>query len=186
MEKRINKIERKDRTRGQMRLLQIFYKELNSWEVASVGARMASGLMLFVGTPLLWIPWQEQESGHLESVMFVQITLLMCLGIFMYLCPYLSFQEFYGEKVDNRRHTRVVKILQYLPVDKRSILLFLLGKLFRMILILGVLQLAGQWLAAWLSYGKLITGNFLYPVILGMLLPAGVNALTVVMEVRGM
>ena len=186
MEKRINKIERKDRTRGQMRLLQIFYKELNSWEAASVGARMASGLMLFVGTPLLWIPWQEQESGHLESVMFVQITLLMCLGIFMYLWPYLYFQEFYGEKGDNRRHTRVVKILQYLPVDKRSILLFLLGKLFRMILILGVIQLAGQCLAAWLSYGKLITGNFLYPVILGMLLPAGVNALTVVMEVRGM
>ena len=55
-----------------------------------------------------------------------------------------------------------------------------------MILILGVIQLAGQCLAAWLSYGKLITGNFLYPVILGMLLPAGVNALTVVMEVRGM
>lgn len=104
----------------------------------------------------------------------------------MYLWPYLYFQEFYGEKVDNRRHTRVVKILQYLPVDKRSILLFLLGKLFRMILILGVIQLAGQCLAAWLSYGKLITGNFLYPVILGMLLPAGVNALTVVMEVRGM
>lgn len=45
---------------------------------------------------------------------------------------------------------------------------------------------AGQCLAAWLSYGELTTGNFLYPMILGMLLPAGVNTLTVVMEVRGM
>ncbi len=186
MEKRTDKIERKDRTRGQMRLLQNFYKELNSWEAASICARMVSGLMLFVGTPLLWIPWQEQVRGQLETVMCVQIIFLMCMGIFMYLQPYLYFQEFYGEKADHRRKARVVKILQYLPVDKRSILWFLLGKLFRMILILGVIQLAGQCLAAWVSYGELRPGNFLYPMIGGMLLPAGVNALTVALEVRGM
>ena len=37
-EVRMDKNERKDRTRGQVRLLQEFYKNLQTWEVSSVGA----------------------------------------------------------------------------------------------------------------------------------------------------
>ena len=51
-EVRMDKNERKDRTRGQVRLLQEFYKNLQTWEVSSVGAWLGAGILLSVGTAL--------------------------------------------------------------------------------------------------------------------------------------
>lgn len=180
------KMERKDRTRGQIRLLHNFYKELITWEVESIGTWMVAGLLLFAETPLFCIPWQEYGGEQLDKMMGYMIVLLGCMGTFLYMRPYLYMREFSGGDNVQRRQVRVVERLRYLPVDKKSILFFLWRKLFRLLLILGGIWLAMQCLVAGISCGGLTIGNFLYPISAGMLLPAVVNGIAVAAEVWGM
>ena len=182
MNKFVDKFEKKDRISGQIRLLQNFYKELNGWEISSVGAWFAAGLLLVIGTPLFWIPIQDFNHSH--SGMYVLSSFIICMGLFLYMQPYFCIQEFCEEKPLARKQKSIMRILRYLPVDRRSIFLFLLKKLFRMVLILGSIQLTGQCLAAGLSIGRLSVENFLFPILLGMLLPAAVNVWMMEQQIR--
>ena len=180
------KMEKKDHTRGQIRLLRDFYKELITWEVESIGAWMVAGIILFAETPLFCIPWQEYGGEQLDKMLGYMIVLLGCMGTFLYMRPYLYMREYSGGDKAQRRQVRVVERLRYLPVDKKSILFFLWGKLFRLLLILGGIWLVLQCLVVGISCGRLTLGNFLYPISVGMLLPAVVNGIAVAAEVRGM
>lgn len=180
------KMERKDRTRGQIQLLRNFYKQLITWEVESIGAWMVTGIILFAETPLFCIPWQEYGGEQLNKMMGYMMVLLGCMGAFLYMRPYLYMREFSGEDKTQHRQVRVVERLRYLPVDKKSILFFLLGKLFRLFLILGGIWLILQCLVAGISCGGLALGNFLYPIFVGILLPAVVNGIAVAAEVLRM
>lgn len=73
--------------------------------------------------------------------------------------------------------------LQYLPVSRRSILLFQLKKLFRMVLILGTVQLVGQCAVTAIAYRRLELRNLLFPILLGMLVPGVMSGLIVVTSV---
>ena len=175
----MDKNERKDRIRGQVRLIREFYKNLQTWEVESVGAWIAAGILLSCGTVFFWIPCQEYGGASLDQMMYIMMFFLVCMGLVLYLRPYLLIYENGTE----RRQKNIMEKLQYLPVDRRSILFFQLGKLFKMAVILGVIQLIGQCAAALIAYGRLETRNFLFPIVFGMLLPAGMNALSVVFGV---
>ena len=83
--------ERRDRTRGQVRLLRQFYKDLRSWEVTSVGAWIAAGFLLFVDGVLFLIPWQKYAGCELET--YVGIFAVLWMGIYMYMIPYMMITE---------------------------------------------------------------------------------------------
>ena len=171
----MDKNERKDRILEQVRLLREFYKNLQTWEVESVGAWIAAGILLSCGTVFFWIPCQEYGGDSLDQMMYIMMFFLICMGLVLYLRPYLLIYE----NGTQRRQKNIMEKLQYLPVDHRSILYFQLGKLFKMAVILDAVQLAGQCVAVLIAFGHLEPRNFLFPIVFGMLLPAGVNVLSI-------
>ena len=175
-EVRMDKNERKDRTRGQVRLLQEFYKNLQTWEVSSVGAWLGAGILLSVGTALFWIPSQEYGADSPDQMMYVLMTYLLWIGLVLYMNPYTTITE-------ERKRKSIMSKLQYLPVSRRSILLFQLKKLFRMVLLLGTVQLVGQCAVTAIAYRRLELRNLLFPILLGMLVPGVMSGLIVVTSV---
>lgn len=175
-EVRMDKNERKDRTRGQVRLLQEFYKTLQTWEVSSVGAWLGAGILLSVGTALFWIPSQEYGGDSPDQMMYVLMTYLLWIGLVLYMNPYTTITE-------ERKRKSIMSKLQYLPVSRRSILLFQLKKLFRMVLLLGTVQLVGQCAVTAIAYRRLELRNLLFPILLGMLVPGVMSGLIVVTSV---
>lgn len=173
----MEKWEKRDRVRGQLRTLKYFFKNLLGWEVSSVGARLGAGFFLTISVMLAWIPYQEY--GGEELTLPLMIGWFFWFGLFFYLRPYLVV-----EGTDHKGGT-VMEKLKYLPVDRGSILLFLFQKLFKLLLPLFLVQLAGQCVAAFLSYGALSPCNLLYPLIAGLLCPGGIMALVIVTNVFG-
>ncbi len=162
--------ERRERLRRQVRALEVFYKKYQNREAAGAGARFVSVLLLSVGTVLVWVPYQTFSSD--ESILSVTVSgYLLWMGIHMYMRPLAYI-------VENRRNRPMQRKLQYLPVDRRSILYFQAKRLLFLLIPLGLVLQAGQCAAAYLSYGRIELCNALYPLLAGMAVPGGMGWVT--------
>ena len=163
--------ERRDRIRGQMRTLTHFFKELQTWDVSYIGSWLVTGTLVPVSSVMFFVPYQKMSADELH--LYLIMSYLLVIGLFMYLRPYLLI-------IENRKTKRVAEKLQYLPVSRAGYLLFVLKKLSRLLLLAGGVQLVGQCAAAYLCYSHIGAGNILWPVMAGVVLPGGVNALAAV------
>lgn len=169
---RTERCERRDRLRGQIRTLSAFYKNCQTWEVASVGAWLVAGILLSVQMPLLWVPYQEYSSD--ERILCGTVALyLLWLGIYMYLRPYTCIAE-------GRKSLSMPAKLKFHPVDRRSLRCFFARRLLVLLCPIGAAQLAGQCVAAFLICGRVDLCNVLYPLLAGLLIPGGLAWLTAV------
>lgn len=150
-----------------MRTLETFYKKCQDWEAASVSAVFVSVILLSVGTVLVWVPYQVFSSD--EPVLSVTVSgYLLWMGVLMYMRPFSYI-------VENRRNRLMQMKLQFLPVDRRSILFFQAKRLFIMLVPLGLVQLAGQCALAYLICGRIELCNVLCPLLAGMIFPGAMG-----------
>lgn len=172
----MDKRERKEQIREEMCLLQKLYKELQTWEVSSIGAWAVAAILLSIGTLPFLIPYQEYGTGQSDQTMCVVILYLLWFGLIMYMNPYMTLTE--GQKKKS-----IVGKLQYLPIYRRSILFFQLKKLLRMVLLLGAVQLVGQCGITAIICRRLELCNLLFPVVAGMLVPGAASGLCITFSV---
>lgn len=161
--------EKRDRIRGQIRTLEAFYKNLQTWDVSNIGAWLVAGILVPIATVIYWIPCQEMNADE-RGLYYLMFSYILMIGQFMYLRPYLMISE-------NRKMKRISEKLQYLPVSRAGLFLFVVKKLSRMVLLAGSVQLIGQCVTAYAFYARIELCNVLLPLLTGVALPGGVNLL---------
>lgn len=164
--------EKRDRIRGQVRTLEYFFKNLQTWEVSHIGAWLVTGIFTSLATVLICVPYQA--FGGREMTLWGVAEYLLWLGEFMYLSPYLII-------IEGKRRKMIAEKLKYLPIDRRSMYYFLLRKMVRLLLLLGAVQLVGQCVIAIFCYGRLEVCNILYPLLMGIVLPGAINVLCILL-----
>jgi len=142
----------------QQEVLEGFFKELFTWDMANVGFWVATGLMELILGILLLIPAEELDTPLKGILWMVSI-----FGANWYIMAYLQIH-------DEGKQCKVYDRLKYLPVSLRQIRLFRLRKLVvfsaKMTGVFLVIQLIA------LIFSREFTWTcILYPICFGFLFP---------------
>lgn len=142
----------------QQEVLEQFFKELFTWDMANVGFWVVTGLMELILGVLLLIPAEELDSA-LKGICFM----VSIFGANWYIMAYLQIY-------DDGKQCKVYDRLKYLPVSLQQIRLFRLRKLVvfsaKMTAVFLVVQLLALLFSREFSWASI-----LYPVCFGFLFP---------------
>ena len=145
----------------QQEVLEGFFKELFTWDMANVGFWLVTGLMEFILGVLLLIPVEELD-GALKGILFM----VSIFGANWYLMAYLQIY-------DDGKQCKVYDRLKYLPVSLQQIRLFRLRKLVMFSAKMTGVFLAIQLLA--LIFSREFSWTCIwYPVSFGFLVPVAI------------
>lgn len=142
----------------QQEVLENFFKELFTWDMANVGFWLVTGLMELILGILLLIPAEELDSA-LKGILFM----VSIFGANWYLMAYLQIH-------DDGKPCKVYDRLKYLPVSLQQIRLFRLRKLVVFSTKMTTVFLVIQILALLLSR-EFTWACILYPICFGFLFP---------------
>lgn len=150
----------------QQKILDSFYGEMNTWSPESCGYRIVSWICVAVMLIFVCFPYQE-ISEDMMSLM-VMVVVFGMNGCFYHIKQYIRFNE-------NQKETNLSVKLKYLPVSLREVRIYCMRKALKFQTKLFVVLLLGQIMFVGVSGNSLELANFLYPIIMGVVVPiAGV------------
>lgn len=145
----------------QQEVLEGFFKELFTWDMANVGFWLVTGLMEFILGILLLIPAVELDIALQGSLFMVSI-----FGANWYIMAYLQIH-------DDGKQCKVYDSLKYLPVSLLQIRLFRFKKL-----IVFSAKMTGVFLAIQLltlMFSREFSWTCIsYPIVFGFLIPVSI------------
>ena len=154
----------------EQNIIDKFYKEFFTWSAEDVGYKIVAGIFLFFHGCFMAFPYQSVKDS--------EILLVQCfayMGYFMYITPYLHFTE-------KGKVTKLKEKLKYLPVSRKQLRLYRLRRLWVFSLKLFAVYFLLQLFFTLVTYHELTLGNFLYPLLCGLIFPVTANSLVVALE----
>ena len=141
----------------QQEVLDQFFREYFTWDMANVGFWIVTGFMEFILGIFMFFP--AEELGELKGFAFA----MSIWGAGWYIMAYLKIR-------DNGKPCRVYEKLKYLPVTLRQIRLFRLRKLVVFSAKVTAVFLVAQLISAFCTH-EFSMATILYPVCLGFFFP---------------
>lgn len=141
----------------QQEVLDSFFKELFTWDMANVGFWIVTGVMEFILGVLMFFPMEELREMY-GLMWFASIW-----GAGSYVMAYLQIQ-------DNGKPCKVYEKLKYLPIFLQQIRLFRLRKLIVFSAKITVVFCVAQLISA-IFTREFGLATILYPVCYGFVIP---------------
>ncbi len=148
-----------DKNREQ--LLSGFFKEFFTWKADNLMYWILAGIADTGGIVAMCIPYQNMSKN-----LWGLAALLVYAGAAEYISPYIFYQS--GTKSE-----RVYDTIKYLPVSLRELKLFRIKKVTIFCLKMFAIFLAGQLILSLICFQTIGLGNFLYPLVSGLIVPLG-------------
>ncbi|MBQ8040298.1 MAG: hypothetical protein IJ274_10590 [Lachnospiraceae bacterium] len=146
--------------------LDKFYKEYFKDGVSRLMSLMVVGIMGFMLVIIMWIPFEEKPVEFLD--LWIP-AIFVLLGGWMYILPYINLNN--QEIGKTGKIESVIKILRFLPIERRDISIYLIKKVLRIFLTIFLIGLAGQLLFTMLFVGTIGIWNVLYPFLSCLVFP---------------
>lgn len=158
-------MEKKLYDKKQQQLLDTFFKEFFTWSASNVGMWIAAGILIFMHSIFMVIPYQSMKDFDSNSLYTVCI-----LGYLWYLLPYSQFTE-------QKKNQSVYEKIKYLPISLKQFRIFRLRKLLRFCLQLLAVFMVGQLFFSFVVYHEITLANIYYPLVWGFAFPFGLVAI---------
>ncbi len=165
-------MDKKECVKKDRAVFDAFYKEFFSKSHIQIGYVLVGVIFWFLLVIMCCIPYQEMVQDFEDALAIVLI--MAAGGSVIYMTAYQHAYDKKGMVV------RIAPYLQYLPISNKSWKKYLLWKFFKLQWKVYAVAQAVQILFTLLVVHELTWGNFFYPFLAAMVIPAGMFVLSLI------
>lgn len=160
----------------QQQCLEKFFAKEKTWYPDYFGCKFAAYMMFFCGIIGWLFPYQAEWVSIHESIKTYGIyTMIYLLGFSFYSQMFTSYKG-------SKRNRKLGEILQNLPVSSVQTAIFKAKKTLKICGRIAVIAAAGQTFFAIVALHTFSIGNILMPIAVLYVLPAGICAVEIAVE----